>query len=487
MNNRFYPNFKDSGTLVRFLSGEQVDEYRIQQSEIQTYMNFFAAFNDTVSPEVINKAAIYVEESAPKTQKAIEGLGLTLLGGLLKRITSEIGVNQLYNYIQKGDYDGSLTANLANTLKDPAQTHTLITHGNDTISHLLPAMKSSIANMICSYAGIRNSSALSLLGLTSGIVLDVLGKHVRDGKMDADALATALFEQRDEFMQKVPDSLMPQLVEKVGLQQIVAGVAAPYRRVATPPPTGRSAGSPVVPISPSYETANTENEGNSSLAKIGIFLLIGAVVAVIGYMIYYNSKNQAIDDQDARSETTSTTDASQTDTVARSMDVPADSTQRVVTRTATPIAGTTTAAPVAVAVPAANGPLATQLNAYMADVAAPKGRTFPLSAVTFQPGSASLTPSSAPIIMDIANFLKTNPAAQIRLVGYANDAQGGITNKSLSFKRVNAIKTMLVAQGIDYIRVDAIGLGTGVKIKPGDSTATRQPSMKKIDMKVVYK
>ncbi|MCY7358095.1 MAG: DUF937 domain-containing protein, partial [Rudanella sp.] len=180
-------------------------------------MNFFAAFNDTVSPEVINKAAIYVEESAPKTQKAIEGLGLTLLGGLLKRTTSEIGVNQLYNYIQKGDYDGSLTANLSTTLKDPAQTHLLITHGNDTISHLLPAMKSSIANMISSYAGIRNSSAVSLLGLTSGIVLDVLGKHVRDGKMDAEALATALFEQRDGFVQKVPDSLMPQLIEKIGL------------------------------------------------------------------------------------------------------------------------------------------------------------------------------------------------------------------------------------------------------------------------------
>ncbi len=450
-------------------------------------MNFFAAFNDTVSPEVINKAAIYVEESAPKTQKAIEGLGLTLLGGLLKRTTSEIGVNQLYNYIQKGDYDGSLTASLSTTLKDPAQTHTLITHGNDTISHLLPAMKSSIANMISSYAGIRNSSAVSLLGLTSGIVLDVLGKHVRDGKMDAEALATALFEQRDEFVQKVPDSLMPQLIEKVGLQQIVAGIAAPYRRAVPAQASGRSTGSSAVPISPSYESSNTDGDGNSSLGKIGIFVLIAAVIGVIGYMIYYNSRNQAINDQDVISETTSTTDVSESDTVARSMDVPIDTTQRAVPRSTTTVVGTTPP-PATPVVPAADGgALASQLKNYMADVTAPKGRTFPLSAVTFQPGSASLTPGSTPIVMDIANFLKANPAAQIRLVGYANDAKGGITNKSLSFKRVNAIKSMLVAQGIDYIRVDAIGLGTGVKIKPGDSTATRQPTMKKIDMKVVYK
>lgn len=450
-------------------------------------MNFFAAFNDTVSPEVINKAAMYVEESAPKTQKAIEGLGLTLLGGLLKRTTSEIGVNQLFNYIQKGDYDGKLTASLASTLKDPSQTHTLIAHGNDTISHLLPAMKSSIANMISSYAGIRNSSAVSLLGLTSGIVLDVLGKHVRDGKMDADALAAALFEQRDEFVQKVPDSLLPQLIEKVGLQQIVAGIAVPARRIAPAQSIGRSTGAPAVPISPSYEVVNKDSEGNSSLSKIGIYVLIAAVVGVIGYMIYYNSKNQALNDQDSGLTPTSTTDASETDTVARSMDVPIDTTQRAVPRTTTAVAGASVAPLTPVAAPAGGSKLATDLKNYMADVTAPKGRTFSLSSVSFQPGSASMTPGSAPVITDIANFLKANPAAQIRLVGYANDAQGALTNKSLSFKRVNAIKSMLVAQGIDFIRVDAIGLGTGVKIKPGDSTAIRQPTMRKIDMKVVYK
>ncbi|MCY7359128.1 MAG: OmpA family protein, partial [Rudanella sp.] len=261
----------------------------------------------------------------------------------------------------------------------------------------------------------------------------------------------------------------------------------PYRRAVPAQVAGRSTGSSVVPISPSYESSNTGGEGNSSLGKLGIFVLIAAVIGVIGYMIYYNSRNQAINDQDAISETTSTTDVSESDTVARSMDVPVDTTQRAVPRTTTTVVGITSPPATPVAPAAGGGALASQLKNYMADATALKGRTFPLSAVTFQPGSTSLTPSSTPVIMDIANFLKANPAAQIRLVGYANDAQGAVTNKSLSFKRVNSIKSMLVAQGIDYIRVDAIGLGTGVKIKPGDSTATRQPTMKKIDMKVVYK
>ncbi|KAB7733238.1 OmpA family protein [Rudanella paleaurantiibacter] len=451
-------------------------------------MNFFAAFNDIVTPDVINKAAVFVEESAPKTQKAIEGLGLTVLGGLLKRTTSEIGVNQLFNYIQKGNYDGSQTAGLSSALKDPAQTNLLIAHGNDTISHLLPAMKSSIANMISSYAGIRNSSAVSLLGLTSGIVLDVLGKQVREQKMDADGLAAALFEQREDFVQKVPESLLPKLVEKLGLQQVMAGIAGPARRGEPAATPGRpiSAPGPAV-TAPVYDASSDSDNTNGLVGKIGIGLVLAAIIGAGAYMVYHNSRTGQTDDAGEVAETTVTTDAGQADTVARSMAVPVD-TSAMRTKPAT----TSAVAPVApsaasTTATAGAGTLTTALNGYMADVTAPKGRTFSLSAVSFQPGSTSLTPGSEATVTEIANFLKANPAAQIRLVGYANDAGAGTTNKALSFKRVNTIKSMLVAQGINYIRVDAVGLGTGSKPKPGDSTGTRTPSLRKIDMKVVYK
>jgi len=83
---------------------------------------------------------------------------------------------------KKSHQSGGLPDNLGSTFKDPSQINALILAGNDAISHLLPAMKSSIASMISSYAGIRNSSAISLLGITSTIVLDVLGKQVKDQK-----------------------------------------------------------------------------------------------------------------------------------------------------------------------------------------------------------------------------------------------------------------------------------------------------------------
>jgi outer membrane protein OmpA-like peptidoglycan-associated protein len=125
------------------------------------------------------------------------------------------------------------------------------------------------------------------------------------------------------------------------------------------------------------------------------------------------------------------------------------------------------------------------MTAYLNDPAQDKGRIFGLTGVSFEPSSLTLTPASQGQINQLATLLKTRPTLQVQLQAYANDAPGaeaGMTNKQLSFKRANVIKQQLVGAGINYLRVDAIGLGTGVK--PGE--LGKQP-MKKINVKVVTK
>jgi outer membrane protein OmpA-like peptidoglycan-associated protein len=96
-----------------------------------------------------------------------------------------------------------------------------------------------------------------------------------------------------------------------------------------------------------------------------------------------------------------------------------------------------------------------------------------------------MTAGSQATVSELATLLKTYPQMQVLLVGFANDAQGGFTNKSLSFKRVNAIKQQLVSSGINFMRIDAVGRGTGVA--RNDTSGTPKPTMRKIVMKVVSK
>ncbi len=454
-------------------------------------MTLFGAFNEVLTPEVLAKIALYEDEPAEKTTKAVEGLVHTVFGGLLKRTTSEIGVNQLYSQLQRSGYDGSISSNLNSVLKDPTQTHALITNGNEAISRLLPAMKSSIAGMISSYAGIRNSSAISLLGLTAGVVLDVLGRQVKEKKLDADGLAASLFDQREAFINAVPESLFPQLVEKVGIQQIVAGVAAPAKRTSQAlPPRSSSGGTSIRPLPPSTVSFEPEpdNESGQSLGKwlIGSFIVLA--IGVGGYFVWQNSKNFSGDSPDSTEDVSlASGDTVQPDTVARSLAVPTETmpvaNQPASARptSATTATGIGTAA--ATSTPA-DAAFNTALTAYLTNPALPAGRVFGLTGVSFEPTSLTLTPGSQGQINQLAALLKARPTFQIQLQAYANDAGtgAGMTNKQLSFKRANVIKQQLVGVGINYLRVDAIGLGTGVK--PGE--LGKQP-MRKINVKVVSK
>ncbi|WP_461090147.1 DUF937 domain-containing protein [Spirosoma gilvum] len=443
-------------------------------------MNLFANITNVLSSDVLSRIATYIDEPPAKTTKAVNGLVYTIVGGLMKRTTSEIGVNQLYSHIQKGRFDGSLAENLATVLRDPSLTNTLIMQGNDVISHLLPAMKSSIGNMISGYAGIRNSSAIALLGLITSLVLHVLGKQVKDQKLDADGLAAALFTERETFVNAVPEDFMPQLVEKVGLHQVVAGLAMPARRSAES--SGRSTATATRPAV-SYEPVDDSDNENETLTKWGVGALIAVALAIGGYYLYQNTQRYSDSKEEVQDVTTITSDTVQADTVARSLAVPIDSSAKTPPKSTSVAAATTTAAastPVATA-----GDLTSRITPYLTNAALPKGRVFPLTSVTFQPGSFSMTPGSEAGINELVTLLKTHPSLQVQFVGYANDAKGDMTNKSLSFKRVVEIKHRLMAAGIDYMRLDAIGRGTGVS--KADTSGIPKPTMRKIDVKVVVK
>ncbi|GAB4023123.1 DUF937 domain-containing protein [Spirosoma koreense] len=439
-------------------------------------MNLFANLTEVFNSDVTARIATYIDESVEKTSKALNGLTYTIVGGLMKRTTSEIGVNQLYNHIQKGRYDGLLLDNLSNTLREPGQTNTLISQGNDVISHLLPAMKSSIGMMISSYAGIRNSSAISLLGLTTTIVLHVLGKQVKDRKLDADGLASLLFSERDALVNEVPEDFFPKLVEKVGLQQIVAGMAAPARRTAVETPS-RVTTTTTRPAA-TYDYTDDSDNDNGALTKWGFGALIVVALAAGGYYVYQNTQNYSNGRDSVSGATTVSTDTIQADTVARSLAVPKDP-------NATAAKSASTIATTAPAPATASSALTQLLTPYLTNPALPKGRVFPLTGVAFMPGSLTLTPGSQAVINELAALLKTNPQLQIQLVGYANDAPGGYMNRSLSFKRVYQIKQQLVSAGINYLRVDAIGRGTGVS--PRDTSHIPKPTLRKIDLKIVAK
>ncbi|MFC5409028.1 DUF937 domain-containing protein [Larkinella bovis] len=420
-------------------------------------MNLLAELKESLTDTVVSRAAYYVDENPDKTRIALEGLLHTVVAGLMKRTTTEIGVNQLYNSIQKGKFDGNLVVTFPELLRDPEQIHRLAETGSNSISHLLPAMKSAIGLAISGYANIKNSAAITLLGLVTPLVLGTLNKLVSEKKLDADGLAALLADQRDHLIEGTPEKLLDRIAEGLNIQQLLAVGVTPAKRSSL---TDRSP----VPERQRY-IPEPEDEGNGSLVKWGVGALVVVALTGAGYYIWNNTQTYSSANEEQ---------AFSTEFVDSTATAPTDSAKaRLAVAAKTDSAATTTVSST------------TALAAYLANPMAPAGRSFRMPTLDFEPGTDRLKPAGTATVQELATLLKNNPVVQIRLVGYANDAVPPMGNKALSVTRVQAIKSQLVQAGINFIRVDAIGLGTG--IKPGDTTAVTKPRLKQIDVKVVIK
>ncbi|KAA9357591.1 DUF937 domain-containing protein [Larkinella humicola] len=428
-------------------------------------MNLLVELKENLTDSVVSRAAYYVDENPEKTRVALEGLIHTVVAGLMKRTTTEIGVNQLYNAIQKGKFDANLVATFPELLRDPEQINRLADQGSNSISHLLPAMKSAIGLAISGYANIKNSAAITLLGLVTPLVLGTLNKLVVEKKLDADSLAALLADQRDHLIELTPERLLDRIAEGLNIQQLLAVGVTPAKR------TGLAERSPVQERQ--RFTPEPEEEGNGSLVKWGVGALALLALAGAAYYIWNNTQSYSSANEE---------EATSTEFVDSAAIAPVDSAKIRPALTARTDSAALTTLPGSGTV---TSPIMTALANYLTNPQAPAGRSFKVPALDFEPGTDQLKPAGMATVGELSTLLKNNPVVQIRLVGYANDAVPPMGNKALSVTRVLNIKNQLIKSGINYIRIDAIGLGTG--IRPGDSTAIGKPRLKQIDVKVVIK
>lgn len=79
--------------------------------------------------------------------------------------------------------------------------------------------------------------------------------------------------------------------------------------------------------------------------------------------------------------------------------------------------------------------------------------------ISFQTGSAELTPESAATITAIATALSENPNARIQVGGHTDSDGIPEENEVLSQLRADAVVAALITQGVSPDRLDAVGFG----------------------------
>jgi OmpA-OmpF porin, OOP family len=458
-------------------------------------MNLFGELKELLLGEVASKAANLLGEKDDKVKTAIEGLIPTFVGGLMKRASNETGATTLMNVVQKGNHDGSILEQMDNLVGNKDGFSQLIEKGTSLVSMLLPDKKSSIATMISQFAGVRNSSATSLLSMVAPIVIGKLGKMVNTQGLDKAGLANSLLDQRSTLLEETPENLQTKMIDVLGLSTFLSQEIKP---VQFAPGAIKSNNIPQQPVSKPAEFREVtysdkdydlENSGGTSIPKWLLpTLLIAAVLGGIGYFA------ATYDWSSLNSSTTTPEDTAQTEQVTNAKidttNLPKDTTVAKVDSTPSVTVPTTKA--IGVSLPngqkldLADGTFNFKFAKYLSDSAAKPNQFFTFDNVNFESNTNTLVAGSEKTVQDLAKIMNAYPKVQIKLIGYTDNTGDSLQNKKLSIKRAFAVKNLLVANGVQDIRIDFAGKGSA---NPVASNATEEGKAKnrRIEMKVVKK
>jgi OOP family OmpA-OmpF porin len=132
-----------------------------------------------ITPDVVSKASSVFGESEGAVTKGFGAVLPMVLGGLANKATDRSFMSKLFDLIKEPAADGSILGNVSNLIGSGASSWPGMGLGSRLMSMLFGGNTSTVGNALSSFAGVRSSTASSILNLAAPLVLSFLGRTVR--------------------------------------------------------------------------------------------------------------------------------------------------------------------------------------------------------------------------------------------------------------------------------------------------------------------
>ena len=397
-----------------------------------------------VTPQVLSSISGKMGESPDAVQKGIQGGIAAVLGTMAGKIGDHSFMQQILAMITSkandpnifGEIAGLAHGNVPQAVKDLGAQVLSLVFGS-------AGQQSSVANLVGQSAGLKSSSASTILGMAGPLVLGALSKQGGSG-LSVSSLSSMLSSELPSLTKFMP----------AGLSSVVGNISAPAPHISTP--------KMVVP------------EESSSGTSWLIPALIGLLA--LGGLIYWLTQGK----EPVKEAATKTMETAQT--------------------------ATTAVADTAKGMWAALGeffkrklPNGVELNIpkmgvenrlidYIEDASKPvdKEAWFDFDRLLFDTGKSTLKSESQAQLEDVANIMKAYPKVKIRIGGYTDNVGDKAMNLKLSEDRATNVMAELVKLGVDKTRMDAKGYGEEHPV--GDNTTEEgRAKNRRISMRLTEK
>ncbi len=362
--------------------------------------------------DIIGRAASLFGENESNVQKAVGGIVPTVLAGVLNKAGSG-DINGILNMAKEAAGSGVL-GNLGGLLGGGS----LLNRGADFLRGLFGDKAGNVASAVSGFAGIKESSANSLLSLAAPAALGVLGRHATENNLNAGGLLSFLNSQKDAVLNALPSGL--NLAGALGLGSLAS--------------IGNKLSGALSGVSHAAGAAAEKASG-------GIRWLLPLLLAilVIGLVWYFVKGCGSANKQ---AEAVADTTKAITDTAAAAVVPPARESLKVKLPDGTEL-------------DAYKGGIEDQLVTFLNNPSSQPGKNvwFDFDDLNFRTGSSEITDESQKQVKNIAAILKAYPKVKIKIGGYTDKTGDSLANLKLSTSRAEAVVAALKAAGANASQV----------------------------------
>jgi OOP family OmpA-OmpF porin len=383
--------------------------------------------------DVVDWLSSQLHESPHDTRRGLETALPLSIAGLAAHTTQGAKAEELLGAIRGGNYPRVDASEIPKLMADPTSTTRLTQSSSSFVNRIFGNKLSSVLDTLSGQTGVSRASASTLLGLATPLVLSAVGKETKARNLDANGLSAFLSEQG----RRVSSILPGPFANLFG--GATAGLSDVQQRArgATEDTMRRASSTAPIAREPKRSGLGWGALILALLALGALFLLLRrAQTPVVSDIKVPEVPENIVPDVPAlkpgEMEPGPTQEAAG-DAVARRGEDTREGTQ-------------------AEALSAQSG--TTGFVAFLASNEA-LPRRYELVGLEFPAASASL-PSNR-TLDEVANALKQQPSARIRIEGFTDATGGSEDNEALSLSRATAVKSYLVARGVPGERIEAVG------------------------------
>ncbi|MEO6315569.1 MAG: OmpA family protein [Chitinophagaceae bacterium] len=394
--------------------------------------NLLDSVKGILGNDLISNAAALFGENATNTQKAMSGIVPSVLAGILNKAGSG-DVGGIYN-LAKSAADSGLAANMNGLLANT----TLLSKGADMLKAVFGNKMSDVTNTIASFAGIKSTSAASLLSIAAPAALGALGDHAKSTNMSMNGMLSFLNTQKESIQGALPAGL--DLAGALGLSNI------------------GNIGSKLTGVAGGLKQTSEKQSGSKK------WLIPVIIVGLIALAWFILRKPTAADPVQIAPVAADTVKAALPSAAAIKVKLPDG-----------------------IELNAYKGGIEDQLVSFLANDAekADKNTWFDFDNLNFESGNAIITPESEQQLGNLSAILKAFPNAVLKIGGYTDKTGDSIANLKLSQARAEEVLNTLKKSGTNAMQLEsAEGYGSQFAKAPTDASDMEKQKDRRIAVSV---